>query len=161
MPQLNPHTKQYKILISACLLGERVRYDAKINKIESELIENWIKQDMLLAICPEVSGGLPTPRPPAEIQSNGLIKTEKGIDVTQAFIEGAQKTLQVALQNNIKVAILTERSPSCGSSKVYDGKFERNLIDGQGITTKLLRENGIRVFNQFELQKVQAFLKKD
>ena len=148
----------YKILISACLLGERVRYDAKQKILQDPLIESWLKSGILLPACPEVLGGLPTPRPPAEIQINGKINTEEGEDVSKAFKDGAEKTLALALKHQIKIVILTERSPSCGSEKIYDGSFSRTVIDGQGMTTKLLRENGILVFNQFQLDKVQAQL---
>lgn len=147
-----------KILISACLLGERVRYDAKINKVEDALIGRWQVQGLLLPVCPEVCGGLATPRPPAEILADGSVRTEAGQDVSEAFQAGAQKTLQLALEHNIQIAILTERSPSCGSSQIYNGRFERSLIAGQGVTTQLLRENGIQVFNQFELERAEAFL---
>jgi len=149
---------QYRILISACLLGERVRYDAKLKKLENKLIESWLTQGLLLSICPEVTGGLSTPRAAAEIQTDLSVKTTTGKDVSQAFLLGAQKTLAVALANNIKVAVLTEKSPSCASSKRYDGSFSRQLIDGQGVTTQLLREHGIKVFNQFQLQQVQDYL---
>lgn len=148
----------YKILISACLLGERVRYDGKSNKITGDLIARWSQQGLLLPICPEVCGGLPIPRPAAEIQADGTIKTGTGIDVSQAFIRGAQKTLQLALNHNIRIAILTEKSPSCGSSQIYNGEFKRQLIAGQGVTTELLRANKIEVFNQFELEKVRDLI---
>ena len=149
---------QFKILISACLLGERVRYDAKINKLKNKLIESWLTQGIVISICPEVAGGLSTPRAPAEIQTDLSVKTVAGKNVSQAFALGAQKTLSVALANNVKVAVLTEKSPSCGSSIRYDGSFSRQLIDGQGVTTQLLREHGIKVFNQFQLQQVQDYL---
>tara|TARA_R110001583_G_scaffold7720_10_gene37996 strand:+ start:21401 stop:21886 length:486 start_codon:yes stop_codon:yes gene_type:complete len=145
----------YKILVSACLLGERVRYDAKINKIQHQLLEKWLHEDIILPACPEVLGGLPIPRPAAEIKINGNIETAQGDDVSKAFSDGAQKTLAMALKHNIKVAILTERSPSCGSTEIYDGSFSRKVIDGQGMTTKLLRDNGVFVFNQFQLQEAQ------
>jgi len=148
----------YKILISACLLGQRVRYDAKQKKLHDPLIENWLEQQIILPVCPEVLGGLPTPRPAAEIQVNGTIQTEQGDDVTVAFKAGAEKTLALAQQHQIEIVILTERSPSCGSSAIYDGNFSRSLIDGQGVTTKLLREHGILVFNQFQLKAVQQYL---
>ncbi|GLS90605.1 hypothetical protein GCM10007916_16720 [Psychromonas marina] len=148
----------YKILISACLLGERVRYDAKQKKIDDPLIERWHSQGLLLPVCPEVLGGLTTPRPAAEIQINGSVKTNQDTDVTEAFQRGAEKTLALALKQQIKIVILTERSPSCGSSSIYDGNFSRTIIDGQGVTTKLLRDNGILVFNQFQLEQVQAQL---
>lgn len=148
----------YKILISACLLGQRVRYDAKQKRLQHPLIEDWIAQGILLAVCPEVSGGLPTPRPPAEIQINGHVQTEQGNDVTMAFKKGAEKTLALALQHQIKIVILTERSPSCGSTEIYNGSFSRTMINGQGMTTQLLRNNGILVFNQFQLEKVQKLI---
>ncbi|WP_413700737.1 DUF523 domain-containing protein [Psychromonas sp. KJ10-10] len=148
----------YKILISACLLGQRVRYDAKIKKCQHVLLEKWIQQGIVLPACPEVLGGLPTPRPAAEIMINGNIETAQGEKVTDAFQEGAQKTLTLALKHDIKIAILTERSPSCGSSEIYDGSFSRQIIDGQGMTTKLLRDNDILVFNQFQLQAVEDLL---
>ncbi|MEH6452603.1 MAG: DUF523 domain-containing protein [Psychromonas sp.] len=149
---------QFKILISACLLGERVRYDAKVNKLEDKLICNWLAQGIVLGICPEVSGGLTTPRAAAEIQTDLSIKTTTGEDVSQAFMLGAQKTLEAALAHDIKIAILTEKSPSCGSSQRYDGSFSRRLITGEGVTTTLLREHGIKVFNQFQLQQAQDYL---
>lgn len=150
--------KSYKVLISACLLGQRVRYDAKLKKLQDPLIELWLDQGIVLPVCPEVLGGLPIPRPAAEIQINDKVKTESGVDVTEAFQLGAQRTLQLALLHQIKIVILTERSPSCGSSSIYDGNFSRSLVDGQGVTTKLLRENGILVFNQFQLQEVQNLI---
>lgn len=152
--------QQYQILISACLLGERVRYDGKINKLENQLLEQWLAEERLLSVCPEICGGLPTPRPAAEIQLDGTVKTPTATDVSAAFQKGAEQTLALALQFNIKVAVLTEKSPSCGSKQIYNGRFERTLIDGQGLTTQLLRAHGIQVFNQFELDKVQALLDK-
>ncbi|MCG6200060.1 DUF523 domain-containing protein [Psychromonas antarctica] len=146
------------ILISACLLGERVRYDAQINKLKHCMIDNWLAQGCLLSCCPEVCGGLATPRPAAEIQKDGSIKTEAGEDVSGAFKKGALKTLQLALENNIKIAILTEKSPSCGSSQIYNGRFERRLINGKGLTTQLLEAHGIKVFNQFQLAQIPTYL---
>lgn len=151
-------SSNYQILISACLLGQRVRYDAQEKKLHHPLLESWLAQGLILPVCPEVSGGLPTPRPAAEIQQDGSIKTNNGIDVTQDFQLGAQKTLSLALQHGIKIAILTERSPSCGSNHIYDGSFSGKTIDGQGETTRLLRKNNILVFNQFQLEEVQKIL---
>ena len=150
--------KQYKILISACLLGERVRYDGKVNKFNNKLLDKWQEEGFLLSVCPEVCAGLPTPRPPAERQQNGTIKTQAGTDVSSAFQKGAEQALALALKFDIKIAILTEKSPSCGSTQIYNGQFERTLIAGEGLTTQLLRANGIQVFNQFELDKVEALL---
>ena len=151
---------KYKILISACLIGEPVRYDGKSNLISNVLIKNWLAKGILLPLCPEVAGGLNTPRPPAEIKANGLIKTQEGIDVTTEFQRGAEFTLQQALKYNIKIAILTEKSPSCGSQLIYDGTFSRKLIKGQGVTAKLLEKHGIKVFNQFQLIEADQYLKR-
>lgn len=147
-----------KILISSCLLGNRVRYDAKIIPVTDQQLISWQQQGLLLAICPEVCGGLSTPRPAAEIQIDGLIKTQQGIDLSDSFQFGAQQTLEMAQRHNIKIAILTEKSPSCGSSQIYNGSFGQQLIAGQGVTCQLLREHGIQVFNQFQLQQVAALL---
>ncbi|MCP4320553.1 MAG: DUF523 domain-containing protein [Psychromonas sp.] len=149
---------RYKILISGCLLGQRVRYDAKLKTLQHPLIEKWLAEGIALPVCPEVLGGLPTPREAAEIQVNGQIKTGLGEDVTEPFKNGAQQTLSLALKHNIKIAILTERSPSCGSTEIYDGNFSRTVIEGEGETTKLLRKNGVMVFNQFQLQHVEKQL---
>ena len=151
---------KYKILISACLIGEPVRYDGKSNLISNALIKNWLAKGILLALCPEVSGGLNTPRQPAEIQLNGSIQTQQEVDVTAEFQRGAEFTLQQALKYNIKIVILTEKSPSCGSQLIYDGTFSRKLIKGQGVTAKLLEKHGIKVFNQFQLIEVDQYLKR-
>jgi len=152
-----------KILISACLIGEPVRYDGKSNLLANQLLDEWHKQGLLLPVCPEVCGGLSTPRPPAEIISGkrhgeNTVKTELGIDVSLQFEKGAQHTLELALKHNIKFAILTEKSPSCASHFIYDGKFNRNLIKGKGITTRLLEKNGIRVFSQHEIEILSTFI---
>ena len=149
---------QYKILISACLLGKPVRYDAKSIPIQSSQLDKWKSENILLPICPEILGGLPTPRDPAEIQANGKVITKFKFDVTSDFLEGASKALEIAQKNNIKIAILSERSPSCGIDNIYDGNFGGKLIKGQGVTTQLLQKHGIKVFNQFQLKEVSLYL---
>jgi uncharacterized protein YbbK (DUF523 family) len=114
-------------------------------------------------MCPEVSGGLNTPRPAAEIMASSsklIIATENQHDVTEAFIRGATKALELCKKHNIHIAILSESSPSCGSNTVYDGSFTRTKIPGAGITTQCLRGHGIQVFNQFELELAQAAFNK-
>jgi len=148
---------QPPILISACLLGEKVRYDGQHLLLDHPILTKWIKNNQLISICPEVSGGLPIPRQPAEIQkiqsdSIKVININQ-IDVTEAFQIGAKKALSVCQRNNIRMAILTENSPSCGSSKIYNGSFQGEKISGEGITTKLLRKSGIQVFSQYQLDK--------
>ena len=130
------------ILISACLIGENVTYDGSNNY--HAVAKALYDSGQAIAVCPEVFGGLPTPRTPAEIQGE-LVVSRDGIDVSRYFQAGAKKTLNIALQNNATLAILQARSPSCGVHQIYDGTFSRTLIDGEGLTTRLLRENGITV----------------
>lgn len=134
-----------KIMVSACLLGYNVKYNGK-NNLNDELIE-FLKEYEVISICPEVMGGLTTPRIPSEIK-NGKVINEKNIDVTSEFIEGANKTLELAMDNDIKVAILKKNSPSCGYGTIYDGTFNHRIINGYGITAKLLKENGITILNE-------------
>ena len=152
---------KHPILISACLLGEKVRYDGGGMELENTIIRNWQKDSLLIPLCPEVSGGLSTPRKPAEIISdNGdLVKIVNigGIDVTEEFNKGAQKALEVCLRHNIKLAILTESSPSCGSSFIHNGQFDGQKIVGEGITTRLLRQHNIKVFDQFQIEQALEY----
>ena len=137
-------------------MGENVRFDGKNSKNGSNIIEKWKKDGILISFCPEVAGGLPVPRPPAEMQPEGRIITVEGRDVTGAFEQGAQKALELCQQNNIRIAILKEGSPSCGSSLINDGHFSHTKIPGQGVTTRLLEANGVRVFSEHELEKAEA-----
>ena len=134
-----------RILVSACLLGLKVRYDGK-EKTNEELVERLKNYDFV-PVCPEIFGGLSTPRVPAEIRDNKVINKE-GIDVTSNYVRGAEEVLKLALKFNIKKAILKSNSPSCGKGKVYDGTFSGNLVDGNGITAKLLMDNGIEVLSE-------------
>lgn len=136
-----------KILVSACLLGVSVRYDGK-SKANEELIEK-LKDYDFIPICPEVWGGLPTPRVPSEIINDKVISKD-GIDVTDNYMRGAIETLNLARKFNIKKAILKSKSPSCGKNKIYDGSFTGSLIDGNGITAKLLMDNDIEVLTEDE-----------
>ncbi len=141
------------ILISACLIGQAVRYDGNGKLINHSILINWSKLGILIPLCPEVKGGLPIPRSPAEIKkdSNGTIAVVNidNNDVTEEFKIGANIALEVCLKKNVKMAILTESSPSCGSNEIYDGSLSAVKIKGEGITSILLRENGIKVFNEF------------
>ncbi|MFW2440413.1 MAG: DUF523 domain-containing protein [Arenicellales bacterium] len=148
-----------KILISACLLGQPVRYDGQSKESRHSTLKRWHEDGRLVPVCPEVSGGLPVPRPAAEIAGfadevltgRDRVKTEDDEDVSGFFTCGAQHALILCRQQNIRVAILKENSPSCGSTQVYDGSFSQRLVSGAGITTTLLRQNGIRVFNEHEI----------
>lgn len=147
-----------KILMSACLLGEKVRYDGGDCLQNHARLQIWIEAGNIITICPEMAGGLPTPRPPAEIQNKktGLavlngetsIMTRAGEDVTIPFVNGAHKALALVKKYHIRVAILKAKSPSCGSSFVYDGTFSRQLIPGMGVTAGLLNQYGLMVFDE-------------
>lgn len=152
--------KRKKVLISSCLLGEPVRYDGNENKLPLEKLTFLEQHYELVPLCPEVVGGLSVPREPAEIIGgdgadviNGRAKviTRDNTDVTKFFVQGAQAALQVCLKEGIELAILVERSPSCGTSFVYDGSFTKNRIVGAGVTSALLRSQNITVMSQFEI----------
>lgn len=133
------------IIVSACLLGVSCRYDG--NSKPNEKIINLKEKYNLIPICPEIMGGLPTPRMPAEIKE-GCVKTENGIDVTEEYKKGAEEALKLAKLFGCKKAILKENSPSCGCGKIYNGEFTRTLKEGNGITAELFIKNGIDVFGE-------------
>lgn len=134
-----------KIMVSACLLGDNVKYNGGNNQ-NNELIK-FLNDYEVIKVCPECLGGLPIPRVPSEILGN-KVYSKDGVDVTDKFLLGALKTLEIAKDNNIKVAILKRNSPSCGSGMVYDGTFTKKLINGNGKTAELLQENGIVILNE-------------
>ncbi|MFN7365404.1 MAG: DUF523 domain-containing protein [Alphaproteobacteria bacterium] len=146
-----------KILISACLLGEKVRYDGKDNFLSHPVLKNLYDKGHFVVICPEVAGGLPIPRPPAERQHTGQVLTRMQEDVTEAFTVGARRALALAKENNCKLAILKARSPSCGNKEIYDGTFSKTLVPGMGVTAELLTQNGVTVFNEEEIDQAIAF----
>ena len=160
-----------KILVSACLAGRNCKYNGKNNL--NEKILKLVDEGKAVLVCPEQLGGLPTPRVPSEILSKRIeeiknfnnkqekdstniksLKTrvinKEGEDVTKQFTKGAEETLKIAKKYNIKKAILKSKSPSCGYGKIYDGSFSGNLIEGNGITTNLLLENGIKIMSSDE-----------
>ena len=131
-----------KILVSACLIGTNCKYSGGNNY--SEEVMEYLKDYEIIPICPEQLGGLPTPRPASEIIGDKVINNE-GTDVTSNYQKGAEEALKIAKLLGIKKALLKAKSPSCGNGKIYDGTFSGTLIDGDGITTKLLKENNIEV----------------
>ncbi|HEV2613838.1 MAG TPA: DUF523 domain-containing protein [Gammaproteobacteria bacterium] len=157
-----------KILFSGCLLGQKVRYDGRDNLQTNARLQSPIKAGNVISICPEMAGGLPTPRPPAEIEPGknvgdifsgiGRILTNLGDDVTAEYLLGAQKTLELAQKHDIRVAVLKARSPSCGSKQVYDGTHSGIKIDGMGVTAALLTLHGIHVFDETEIDAAIDFL---
>ena len=154
------HLLMDRLLVSACLLGDPVRYDGRCKTTENTELHEMVKQNRVIAFCPEVAGGLPVPRDAAEIQrgdgvavidDRSSVTTIHGDDVTDCFLRGAHLALELCRQHRISVAILTETSPSCGSSQIYDGSFSRTSRQGVGVTTALLQKHGIVVFNQHQI----------
>ena len=137
-----------KILVSACLLGINCKYDGNNNKNDKVL--EYIKDKEVIPICPEIMGGLSTPRVPSEILNNKVI-TKEGLDVTNNFFKGANEVLYLAKLFNVKKALLKAKSPSCGVGEIYDGTFTHTKINGDGITTRLLKENNIEVLTENDL----------
>jgi uncharacterized protein YbbK (DUF523 family) len=141
-------TKDSPVLVSACLLGLRCRYNAE--PVTNERVLALAKTHPLIPVCPEQLGGLSTPRPPAERLGERVVSND-GTDVTSAFVRGAEETLLLARTLGCKTAILKARSPSCGHGRIYDGSFSGTLIPGSGVTAELLAKNGMRVFTEDEL----------
>lgn len=137
-----------RTICSACLLGVLCRFDGQSKPDEKAL--KLLKKEILIPICPEQLGGLTTPREPAE-QKDGRVVTSSGKDVTKNFQKGAREVFRVAELFGAKEAILKQRSPSCGSGQIYDGTFSKRIIKGDGVTTKLLKNNGIKVLSEEDL----------
>ena len=136
------------ILVSACLLGMNCRYDGSHNYCPE--LEKLMEEHILIPVCPERRGGLDTPREPAERQGDRIIARD-GTDVTDAYIRGAQETLRLAKEYDCRYAISKERSPSCGAGVIYDGNFSHTRVPGDGMTTQLLRANGIIVLGESQI----------
>ena len=133
-----------KIGVSACLLGRNVKYNGK-NNFSSKLVEK-LEGNEIVEICPEVLGGLPVPRDPAEIV-NGKVITKNGVSVDSEFRKGAQKALDIIKKEGVDLVVLQSRSPSCGKGYIYDGTFSSKLIQGDGVFVRLLEENSIKVLD--------------
>ena len=137
-----------KILVSACLLGENCKYNGKNNY--SERVVKYLEGHEVIPVCPEVLGGLTTPRDPSELV-DGVVINYKGVNVDRQFWEGAKEALRIAKENGIDLAILQSRSPSCGVKQIYDGSFTGKLIPGQGVFAQLLEKNSFRVMDCEEI----------
>jgi len=156
-----------KVLVSACLLGERVRYHGGDAASSDPVLERWQREGRLVPFCPEVAGGLPVPRPAAEIKGRGggavlagrgRVVTSAGADVTDAFLAGARACLEAARRCGARVAVLKEGSPSCGTTQVYDGTFRARRRSGAGVAAALLAESGVQVFNESELEAARRYV---
>ncbi|MDF3837790.1 DUF523 domain-containing protein [Cupriavidus basilensis] len=151
------------LLVSACLLGHPVRYDGQGKAQPAGTLAALARHFELIPVCPESLGGLPTPRPPAEILGGSgaqvlagvaLVREATGADVTEAFVEGARDALAIARQRQCRHALLKAYSPSCGNREHYDGTFSGGLRSGQGVAAALLTQAGVRVWNEGEVDEL-------
>jgi len=173
-----------KVLVSACLLGARVRYHGGDAACADPVLRRWVGEGRVVAVCPEQEGGLPTPRPPAEIvlgtpadgpalslplaegtvggraviARSARVQTAAGADVTTQFCRGAEQALDLVKQHRIRMAVLKDGSPSCANTLVFDGHFSGTRVPGVGVTTALLEAHGVRVFNETELESAAQWL---
>jgi uncharacterized protein YbbK (DUF523 family) len=155
---------QRPLLVSACLIGKKCRFDGGSSKLE--VLENC---QHYIPVCPEEQGDLSTPRPPAELQGSAtsVLRNEnkvinvKGEDVTEQFIQGALKSLNIAQENNVNVAILKSNSPTCGYGKIYDGSFSKTLINGNGIFAQLCINNKIDVISSDDKLQIMDVVKSE
>jgi uncharacterized protein YbbK (DUF523 family) len=157
-----------KVLVSACLLGERVRYNGADAACPSEVLERWAAEGRLVPFCPEVAGGLPVPRPAAEIEGGdgravragtARVRDRAGRDLTPFFLDGARRALEAARAQGVRVAVLKDGSPSCGTAAIHDGTFSGRPRAGPGVSAALLEDAGIRVFSERELFEADACLR--
>ena len=147
-----------KILVSECLYGGRtVRYDGGNVPLLDPIFIKWKEEGRLVPICPEVFGGLPTPRPDAQRRGDGVF-TGAGDDVTEAFRKGAEEALRLAQENDVCFCVMKADSPSCGSRQIYDGTFSGNKTAGQGLAVEMLREAGFTVFDENDIEAAAALL---
>lgn len=157
-----------KILVSACLLGRPVRYNGSDKLVENPLIDLWRGQGRIVPLCPEVAAGFPTPRPPAEIepgkQGDGVLAgtarifDQSGADVTSQFRLGADIALATARSHDCRFVLLTDGSPSCGTSFIYNGRFDGVSRHGKGVVAALLSKNGIAVFAESQIDMLAEAL---
>ncbi len=138
------------ILVSRCLLGEPCRYDGQSRPL-AELEALRQAGHTLVPVCPEVLGGLPVPRAPAELQPDGRVRCADGQDVTEAYRLGAERALELARKAGCQAALLKENSPSCGFGRIYSGDFSKTLISGSGVAARLLAEHGIPIYGESRL----------
>lgn len=138
------------LLVSACLLGNRCKYNGKANTLPDETLNVLREKYKIIPVCPETSGGLPIPRIPSERQGDRVVN-KACVDVTEEYRKGAECALILARRYGCKKALFKEKSPSCGSGRIYDGSFTGTVISGDGVTSELLKRNGIEIFGESEI----------
>jgi uncharacterized protein YbbK (DUF523 family) len=155
-----------KILVSACLMGHAVRYGGRAKPLVHPAIEGWMREGLLVTLCPEMSAGMPVPRPPAEIADaasgedvlagRARVMELTGGDVTDEFLTAADNAVRLATTSGCRYALLIDGSPSCGSGFIYDGSFSGARRSGNGVTAAALKRAGIEVFSDREVDRLVA-----
>jgi uncharacterized protein YbbK (DUF523 family) len=157
-----------KLLVSGCLNGRPIRHNQTGVKVESAIWDRWDAEGRLVPFCPELAAGFPVPRPPAEIVDStatqvmlgkGVVLEDNGTDVTAQFVEGARLAVERAVAEGCVAAILTDGSPSCGTTYIYDGNFKGGTVPGMGVTAQLLHDRGIAVFPEDQIEQADQFLR--
>jgi uncharacterized protein YbbK (DUF523 family) len=156
-----------RVLVSSCLLGEPVRFHGGDAVCPSPILERWRTEGRLVPFCPETAAGLPVPRPPAEItggtgaavlRGQAFVGDRTGADITPSFVLGGRLTVEAARENGVRLAILKDGSPSCGTTYIYDGTFRGQRDRGEGVTAAMLAEAGIRTFSERQLEEAASYL---
>jgi uncharacterized protein YbbK (DUF523 family) len=156
-----------RILVSSCLLGQRIRYNGMDAPSDKTILAQWREEGRLVNFCPELAAGFPVPRPPAEtvggdgrmvLLGQARVFEDTGADVTDVFVEGAEKAVNYAKKHEVRIAILTDGSPSCGSTYVYDGTFGGGQVPGKGVTAAHMEENGIALFSEDQIEAASDYL---
>ena len=162
-PPAGRRERRPRLLVSRCLLGEPVRYDGRAKPLPAPVIDRLHELAELVPVCPERLGGLPTPRPPAEITGGtgrdvltgrACVRTHVGRDVTQAFVRGAEETARIAREHGCRLALLKENSPSCGCTAIYDGTHTGTCRPGEGVTTAALRKIGLACLSETAIDEL-------
>lgn len=157
-----------RVLVSGCLNGRPIRFNSTNVSVASEVWDRWESEGRLVSFCPELAAGFPVPRAPAEIvgttasvvlQGRGLVKEDNGTDVTAMFLEGAELAAQRAIAEGCVMAVLTDGSPSCGTTYVYDGCFGGGTMSGMGVAAQLLLDRGLRVFPESQIDEAERYLR--
>jgi uncharacterized protein YbbK (DUF523 family) len=156
------------VLVSACLLGEAVRYNGGDMRCDDDILQRWLREGRVVSVCPEVAGGLPVPRPRAEIArgaggmqvlaGSASVFDSNGRDVSAFLVHGAEQALERARAMRIRIAVLKEGSPSCGTGFTFDGSFSDTRLPNRGVTAALLQQAGIDVFSEGRLAEADALL---
>lgn len=157
-----------KILVSGCLNGRPIRFNGTNVSVQSDIWDRWQAEGRLIAFCPELAAGFPVPRPPAEIVGStasgvllgrGSVREDNNTDVTSMFVEGADLAVERAVSEGCVMAVLTDGSPSCGTTYVYDGSFTGATVAGTGVTAQRLEDVGIRVFPEDRIDEADRYFR--